>query len=130
MVEYVEDMTSKLDTHRKFIDWLNDQLDRQGLSDREMARRGGISQSSISLVRSGSNPGLKTLQAIATGLEIPLSVVLQKAGLDDMAEMTATRKEADFLFTQLTDEDQDTVLTMMRALIRRKREAATRAETG
>ena len=66
-------------------------------------------------------PGLKVLRAIAAGLDVPLSAVLEEAGLDEPLEQTPNLREANLLFSKLSNEEQDTVLTMMRALAEKKR---------
>ena len=121
MVKYMQQMDSKIDRTQAFTNWLNKELDTRGISDRELARRGGVSHSSISLLRSGQMPGLKVLRAIAAGLDVPLSAVLKEAGFDEPLEQTPNLREANLLFSKLSNEEQDTVLTMMRALAEKKR---------
>jgi transcriptional regulator with XRE-family HTH domain len=116
MVKYIKQMTIKLDRFQAFIEWLNEELDTRDMSDRELARRGGVSQSSISLLRAGQGPGLKTLQAIARGLDVPLSVVLQKAGLDEPIEETASLRNLLHVAAQLPEDDLERLVGIARTL--------------
>ncbi len=108
-------MTDEFDRSQAFIAWLNRELDLRGMSDRALARRGGISQSSISLVRSGQMPGFKVLCGIARGLDTPLLVVLQEAGLEESIEMSPFLRSLLHVAAQLSDADRKRLLAIARA---------------
>ena len=106
-----------------FADWLLDQMHERRLSQSELARMARVSQSTISLVLSGErNPGPDLCLGIAKALNIPPEIVFQEAGIfPSSPEQTQHRKEADHLFSQLSDRQQEDVLTMMRALVEERR---------
>ena len=108
---------------QQLIDWLNSELYVRGWSQSEFARRGGISSSQVSLVLSGqSAPGDRFLKALSEAFELPEMYFRSMAGLlPRMDPETEERREAQFLFSQLIDDDQTTVLTIMRALLGRQR---------
>ncbi len=109
------EMTNEFDRWQAFIEWLNKELDVRGISDRALARLGGISQSSISLIRAGQIPGLKVLRGIARGLDTPLSIVLQEAGIEEPVETPPSLRDLLHIATQLPDEDRKRLLAVARA---------------
>jgi len=108
-----------------FSDWLNDELQARGWALNELGRRAGVSSAAVSLVMSGQrNAGPEFCTGVAVALDLPPVIVFRKAGLLPPADPeTEERREAQYLFSQLIDEDQTTVLTIMRALLGRKRAA-------
>jgi transcriptional regulator with XRE-family HTH domain len=66
----------------KFSGWLSLQLSEKNLSQAELARRSGITQSNISLVLNEKrNPGPDFCKKIARGLKMPPEKVYRAAGL-------------------------------------------------
>jgi len=66
----------------KFVDWLSEMLKERGMSQRELAKRGRISHSTINRILKGKQdilPG--TCAAIAQGFGLPVADVLTIAGL-------------------------------------------------
>jgi transcriptional regulator with XRE-family HTH domain len=102
-----------------FAEWLLNEMQRRDLSQSELARRAGLAQATISYVLSGErNPGPEFCLGIAKAMNIPPEVVFQEAGIfPPSSAETKNRKEADHLFSQLSDRQQNDVLTMMRALV-------------
>jgi len=76
------------------------------------------------------NAGPEFCTGVANALELPAEFVFRQAGLlpPDETE-TADRREAAYLFSRLGDEDQTTVLTIMRALLRQRRADKTHPQT-
>ena len=72
--DYVDDAESlAFEFIMEFGDKVLDQIDRRGMSKKELAKRAGMSTSSLSKILSGdSNPTVKTLEriAMAAGLEM------------------------------------------------------------
>jgi transcriptional regulator with XRE-family HTH domain len=106
-----------------FQDWLRVELDKRNWTYADLSERAGIGRSTVSMVMSGArNPGPEFLLGISDALNVPEIVVFQKAGLlpeDSVA--TPTTREANFLFRQLSDRQQEDLLRMMRALVEEKR---------
>lgn len=114
-------MNQQLNTQQAFVDWLNKETEARGWSYRELARRGGISQGSISLVVGGQKPGAKVCMGIARAFGIPVNEVLYRAGHSP----TAPRSEDDPItreimeLTQfLDDNDLGILLRMAQALLK------------
>jgi transcriptional regulator with XRE-family HTH domain len=64
------------------VSWVNDEIAERGWSMRELARRGNISHSSVSLVLSGQRKATHEFcEAIATATGTPVTTVLRMAGL-------------------------------------------------
>ncbi|MBA4376971.1 MAG: hypothetical protein C0401_12485 [Anaerolinea sp.] len=63
-----------------FRAWLDSELSQRGLTDIELARRGGISHAVISRARHGQIPGWEACKGIAKGLGLPAEVVFRAAG--------------------------------------------------
>lgn len=106
-----------------FSTWFEQQLKKRGWSKREMARRVGVSHSAIAYIANGEmRPSVDMCKKVARVLGISNREVMIRAGiLDPEPPETASRREADFLFSQLADEEQEIVLAQMRALVERKR---------
>lgn len=67
----------------EFVIWLLAQMERRGWTQRELARRAGLSHSTINFILNGRyTPKTATLVAIAQALTVPVSEVLQAAGVD------------------------------------------------
>jgi transcriptional regulator with XRE-family HTH domain len=67
---------------KRFNEWLSEKLTEKELSQAELARRAGTTQSAISLVLSENrNPGPEFCEKIARGLKISLEEVYRAAGL-------------------------------------------------
>ena len=114
------------DVPNAFTRWLQDQLDERDWSQSELARQAGVSSAMISDVLSGNaNPGWGFCKKVASALDLPPENVLRLAQhLDPEPEYTATRREADHVFSQLSDEDQGRALAMMRSLLQLLRDRA------
>jgi len=108
--------------------WLKEELGARAWSQREMARRVGVSHTAIANVASGrAQPSAGLCREIARVLQVPPEQVFRRAGLLPPEPLaTPTLVEANFLFAQLSEDEQDTLLTMMRALVERRREICDR----
>jgi len=108
--------------------WLKDELGARGWSLREMARRIGMSHTAIINVANGrARPSASLCRKIALALQVPPEDVFRRAGLlppDPPASPSLL--EANFLFAQLSAREQETLLTMMRALVEKRHEITHR----
>ena len=97
---------------------------------REMARRAGVSHTAIiNVVHGHTRPSAQFCLQLAEALQVPPEDVYRRAGLlPTAAPEGASLQEASYLFAQLSDSEQETVLTMMRALAEKRREANRRLE--
>ena len=114
-----------------FKDWVERELDRLGWKQADLARAAGMDTGYLSKILSGaSNAGPESCVAIARALNYPPDLVFRKAGiLPDGPRETSTSNELVFLFDQLDDEDQQTLLIMVRAIVREKVRRFGRAAT-
>lgn len=105
-----------------FSDWLSDELAARDWSQADLARASGVSRAAISkTLNRTSFPSPELCSAIAKGLNIPVSEVLQKAGiLPPTLETDKDTEEMMHLFTQMTTEDQETLIGMARFFVERR----------
>lgn len=105
--------------------WLKQEMASHGWSLRELARHAGISHTAILNVLKGhTRPSALFCTKIAQALRVPAEEVYRRAGLlPAVPPEEASLLEANYLFAQLSESEQETVLTMMRALVEKRREA-------
>jgi len=115
----------------RFADWLNEMMKQRNLSQSELARRAGISQSGISLILSGErNPGSDVCRGIADALDLPPKTVFIEAGLfPPEPDFDPDAEEVLRLFRKLPPTEKDIILIQMRALARRERIERDRSRT-
>ena len=104
--------------------WMRHELSTRAWSMREMARRVGVSHTAIINVASGRvRPSAGLCRKIALVLHVPPEQVFRRAGfLPPAPRGTPSLLEANFLFAQLSEGEQETLLTMMRALVEKRRD--------
>ena len=114
--------------------WLKHELKLRGWSMREMARRTGVSHTAIiNLVNGRTNPSAQFCLQIAEALQMPPEEIYRSAGLlPSSTPEEASLLEANYLFARLSESEQETVLTIMRALAEKRRETGRKLglETG
>lgn len=101
-----------------FVDWLEDEIWRQRLSQAELARRGNMSPARISQVlAAGERPGWQFVAGVARALNKDLSVVAHRAGLWElrpyevkMVGLDPETKELLQSYEQLTPEQRELIL--------------------
>ena len=117
------------DMDTQFTTWLTQQLQEKDLSMRELARKGNISHTTISLVMSGERkPTYEFCVGIAKGLGLAQDEVLTLAGkLPKPPEWTPDLQEWTYLFEQLTDEDRAEMLQLGRYKAGRREKQRSKA---
>lgn len=66
----------------EFASWLVQELEARGWSRAELARRGGVTSTSVDQVVNGlTRPGLKFARAVARAFEMPEEDVMRRAGI-------------------------------------------------
>ena len=115
----------------EFVTWLGQEVQNRDWSYSELARRAGLSQSTISKVMSyAAAPGLEFCTGIARAFNIPAESVLHRAGLlQARPDITPGLRELNFLFDQLNKEEQENILRMIRGYVREVRETQVNHET-
>lgn len=102
----------------EFGEWLADELKQRAWSSSELARRAGISQSSVSNVLTGKQiPGLEFCKGVAKALDLPADRLLRLAGhLAYVPEPVVEEQEAVRLFRTLDEHMRGVALSVLRAL--------------
>ena len=102
----------------KIGEWLADELTTRAWSSSELARRAGISQSSVSNVLTGKQvPGLEFCKGAAQALGISADRLLRLAGhLEPMPPEVVEEQEAVRLFRALSAQMRGVALSVLRAL--------------
>lgn len=109
-----------------FMEWLDSELAKpeRHWSHYELSQRAGISHGAIShIYRGRRKPGIDVCNAIADALQIPRTIVQEKAGLlPTNPKRDILTDEILFVARQLTEEDKEDLLTLARAKSRRNAE--------
>jgi len=108
-----------------FSEWLVSELEKRGWSRSEAARRGNISPSMFDKVINGyAKPGVKFLDGVAQAFDISPINVYRKAGLlpTDSTENKVNFEDWKELIEGLNKDDQEDILVMIRAKLKRKKE--------
>jgi len=114
-----------------FNEWLLQEIERSGLSNSEIARRGGISHARISQVLAGQNPGADFCIGIARGLGLIPEDVLRRAGiLPPLPPAVAEEREVVGLLRRLGASMRETAVAILRTLAGQPPEMYTLRERG
>ena len=100
--------------------WLLQERRKRRWSQAELARRAGVSRPTISNYESGKtqNPNPDVIQAIARILEIPTEDAFRAAGLLPLKpEHTPANAQLDYIFSQLSPDDQAVVLDIVQVFL-------------
>lgn len=100
-------------------------------SYRAVERAGEVANGTISSrARQCLPPTATTLHAISRAFNLPFDYVARQASSQSSVSLEVTRRrEADYLFNQLTNEEQETLLVQMRVLAERRAKYETSTET-
>lgn len=105
---------------RLFSDWLSITMREKGFSQSQLAAKSGLSRQAISnFVNQVSLPNPDSCRALAKGLGIPDSMVLEKAGHLRPKPTTTepTIEEASYKLSKLPDWQQRIVLRFIDSLL-------------
>ncbi len=118
----------------EFINWLQDELNKRGWSQSDLARATKLSRGAIgNVIRHERNPGAEMLRAIAKAFQISPDIVFRKAGvLPESPELAQSQKrkieQLMYLIEHLPEEDQNEIIKMMETVAKYKIEK--RGENG
>lgn len=98
-----------------FSDWLLNELQRQNMSQSDLARAANLGRGTISNIMSGTrNVGQDTLVKIARALRLPPELLFEKAGvLPPKTDLTPNKRE---LMEKLKTADDATVKMVIEIL--------------
>lgn len=107
------------------IDWLNRELRERGWSQRELARRAGVSGATISQVLSmQQRPTWEFCASVARALRVPVDDLFVLAGLKrPPAEPIREEQEVLELLRSLPATARSVIITMLRAMVGYERAA-------
>ena len=98
--------------------FLNEELNKRGWSQRELARRSGLSPTSISEVMAGKRgPGKKFCGAVAKALQVPPERILQEAGIIEPPPDTWLFNELVNVAKSLSEQNQRKLLEYAQFLL-------------
>lgn len=103
-----------------FGDWLEKEMENRRMSAAKLSMRMGKNPGVISRILNGSRaPSNETLEAIAKAMEIPASVVFQKAGLPlSEGKISSRALEVDHLLSQIPENEQDGIIDLIRLQVK------------
>jgi transcriptional regulator with XRE-family HTH domain len=107
--------------------WLNEEIERRGWTQRELARRTqNVTQTTISRIISGqTSPEVDTLEGIARAFGLSLEEVMRKAGiLPAFTELPDGAKTWGGRLTELSDDLRPLAVAAMEAALRAVESAA------
>ncbi len=110
-------------THYEFANWLQQELERRGWSQAELARRSRITPTQISRILSGSrNPGVEVLTGFANALNLPPNTLFKLAGiLPPDADSPLDIDELVHLYKNLPAEDREELIQLARMKAARRK---------
>src|SRR5438477_2660380 len=102
--------------------FLNEELNKRGWSQRELARRADLSPTSISEVIAGKRgPGKRFCQAVAKALQVPPERIFQAAGIIEAPPTTALFTELINLAKSLNEQNQKKLIEYAQFLLQTER---------
>jgi transcriptional regulator with XRE-family HTH domain len=103
---------------KDFAEWLRGELDRRGLSQQDLARRGGMSSPGVSqIVRGTAQPRAESIVKIAIGLgEDPVSLLRSYGELPAPLPETADEEEAVRILRTLPYHLRQVAVWMLRGM--------------
>lgn len=111
------------DSQSEFSSWLIAEMEARGWNNSDLARCANLSPSTISnVINRQKRPGLEFCTGVAEAFGMPPEHVMGKAGLLPVQSTDSQMLvEAQYLFSRLSDEDQERFLAMMRAMLELER---------
>lgn len=97
-----------------FNDWLLKELSSRGWSQADLSRNSGLTRGAISNYINGRDPDKKALRKLAKGLNLPIELILEKAGeLQEKSELSPLRRQLLHLSEGLPDSDIELALKIL-----------------
>ncbi len=104
----------------EFPGWVQKELDGRGWKQADLARKTSMNSGYISQIMNGiRSPGVEFCRALARAFNMRDSDVMRVAGLvssNEPDDQTPSLREMIMRFARLSDDDQESILKMVRAL--------------
>jgi len=112
----------------RFSRWLAAELERQGVSQGELARKMGMHQSTVSrVVRGTRNAGVDFYRDLIRALNVAPEIVLTEAGfMPRRPTNDPTLAQAGHILAQLSEHDQQMALAVLEAMFETAQRDRTR----
>jgi len=109
------------DMSDKFANWLNEKMKERGWNQTETAQKAKLSRTTISDFLAGTAPiGFEACNKLAKAFNVYPPEVFRIAGLiPAIPEKDAKTETLVFRFSQLNNEDQQTILDLAKFLLRK-----------
>jgi transcriptional regulator with XRE-family HTH domain len=101
-------------------DWLVSEMESRGLTAAKLSIKMGKNPGVISRILNGSRtPSNDTIESLAKALDIPASIVYQKAGLSlTDGNVSSRAMEVDHLLNQIPESERDGIIDLIRLQIK------------
>ena len=108
----------------EFIDWLNNELNKRGWTQADLARQSGITTAGISRIMTGERkPGKDICTAIADALRYPPETIFRIARLlPNKPEFEIEMDEWRFILAKLSERDRAELMEIARGKLERTNE--------
>lgn len=119
----VDDRIVSMGNLIEFVEWLSEEMAQRDWNAQDLSRIAAIHPSHLyRVLNTERNPGPDLCVAIARALKYPPDLVFRKAGIlpEGPSTVSPETRQMMALFEQLSDEDQHSLLIMIRALVHEK----------
>ena len=106
-----------------FVNWLNQVIREKNITQADIAKTGYVTSSAVSLLfsRRIKSVGIDMCRAVAAATNIPLAIVMEKAGILPVSpELTPKKRELMERLKTASEEDVLLVIEILEASVRAK----------
>ena len=104
---------------QEFIDWLTDMMNEHKMNQGDIARKGGITSSAISLVLTGARrPGPEVCRGIAKAFDLPEIYVFSMAGLLTPIEYDEVSEEFRIILHELSADGKRDLMQIAHMILK------------
>jgi hypothetical protein len=116
-------MLSVIDNLSSFVNWVNGVMSEQNITQADISRTGFVTRGAVSALLGLriKSVGVEMCKAVSAATGIPLTVVMEKAGiLPASFEMTPKKRQLLELAESADDNDVELAIAMLEASVKRK----------
>lgn len=113
----------KVYTREEFAEWINEEMEKRGWTNSELARRAKISHASISQVIGGRKAGVAFCKGLARAFDIPAETIYRMAGILPTIESLDQKGIGELaeIFKHLDPDQREMVIEMARKFYAQRR---------